>query len=384
MVWLDSALAGPGSESLLAACPDQVLTGGLADWPDFAERLEAFRRRHAGSAVVGWVAYSGQFRFACYRQPLVYHHDAGEWHLPAGAPDWLPPASEASDLPPAWTAHLDFAAELDEERFCRMVDAAQAHIAAGDIYQVNLAHRFQAAWPSDADSFALYCALRRASPAPQAAYLAFEDGPTVLCSSPEEFMRFDGQHVRTRPIKGTRPRARDAAADAQAAKALLASAKERAELLMITDLMRNDLGQVCAFGEVRVPELFRAEAFAQVHHLVATVTGELRAGVSHAAALHACLPGGSITGAPKQRAREIIAQLEPVERGLYTGVIGCFGFGRPDASRFNIAIRTLLLEDGRAHFHVGAGIVADSIPVDEWQETLDKAAGILQAAGIKK
>jgi anthranilate/para-aminobenzoate synthase component I len=159
---------------------------------------------------------------------------------------------------------------------------------------------------------------------------------------------------------------------------LLTSPKEIAELVMITDLERSDLGQVCETGSVAVRELLKLERFEQVFHLVSTVEGRLRADVDHAAALRACFPGGSITGAPKKRAREIIAELEPIRRGLYTGTIGWFGFN--GESQFNIAIRTVVVEPGRVHFHVGAGIVTDSIPEKEWQETLDKAAGILTAA----
>jgi anthranilate/para-aminobenzoate synthase component I len=190
----------------------------------------------------------------------------------------------------------------------------------------------------------------------------------------------DGPNILTRPIKGTRPRGPSPAADTAAATELGGSPKERAELVMITDLERNDLGQVCDYGTVHTRELLTLEHFAQVHHMVSTVAGRLRPGVDHIDALRACFPGGSVTGAPKIRARQIIAELEPAPRGLYTGAIGCFGFD--GTSTFNIAIRTAILQrDGLAHFHTGAGIVADSIPAQEWQETLWKASGILQAAG---
>jgi anthranilate/para-aminobenzoate synthase component I len=187
-----------------------------------------------------------------------------------------------------------------------------------------------------------------------------------------------GRLARTRPIKGTRPRRADATADEKSAFDLITSPKEVAELLMITDLERNDLGQVCEFGSVRATELLKLERYEQVFHLVSTVEGQLRPEVDHLAALRACFPGGSITGAPKRRARQIITELERDPRGLYTGAIGWFGFN--GESQFNIAIRTVVIEGDRAHFHVGAGIVADSSPEREWQETLDKAAGILLAA----
>jgi anthranilate/para-aminobenzoate synthase component I len=187
-----------------------------------------------------------------------------------------------------------------------------------------------------------------------------------------------GRHIRTRPIKGTRPRRADSGADQKSAFDLVTSPKEIAELVMITDLERNDLGKICEYGTVNVSELVKLERYEQVFHLVSTVVGELRAEIDHVAALRSCFPGGSITGAPKMRAREIIGELEPVPRGLYTGAIGYFGFNRE--SQFNIAIRTVVIEEKIARFHTGAGIVADSIPEREYQETLDKAAGILLAA----
>jgi aminodeoxychorismate synthase component I len=269
---------------------------------------------------------------------------------------------------------------MQREDFMARVERAQEYIAAGDIYQVNLSHRFAAPW-SGGDSFAFYRELRRCSPAPYAAFLSLP-GRDVLSSSPELFLEINGRQIRTRPIKGTRPRRSDPEEDARSARELVASPKEQAELIMITDLERNDLGRVCDFGSVRASEVLKLERFAQVFHLVSTVEGSLRGDVDHVAALRACFPGGSITGAPKKRAMEIIAELEPVPRGLFTGGIGYFGFN--GTSQFNIAIRTVVIESGEAHFHVGAGIVADSQPAAEWQETLDKAAGILLAANWKR
>jgi aminodeoxychorismate synthase component I len=259
--------------------------------------------------------------------------------------------------------------------FCRRVRRAQEYIAAGDIYQVNLSHRFTAQWKGDVLAF--YEALRHYSPAPYAAFLEL-DGRAILSTSPESFLKISGGAIRTRPIKGTRPRHADATADALSAYELRSSPKETAELVMITDLERNDLGAICEYGSVHVKELLELECHEHVFHLVSTVAGRLRDGLDHVTALRACFPGGSITGAPKKRAREIIAELEDGPRGVYTGALGWFGFN--GESQFNIAIRTVVIEGGRAHFHVGAGIVADSIPDKEWQETLDKAAGILLAA----
>jgi aminodeoxychorismate synthase component I len=256
-----------------------------------------------------------------------------------------------------------------------MVRRAKEYIAAGDIYQVNLSQKFRADWSGDALEF--YGALRHCSPAPYAAFIEME-GRALLSSSPECFLRMSGRRIRTRPIKGTRPRLPDPQADERSALDLITSEKEIAELVMITDLERNDLGQVCEYGSVRATDLLKLERFEQVFHLVSTVDGRLRADVDHIAALRACFPGGSITGAPKKRAMEIIAELEPSPRGVYTGAMGWFGFN--GESQFNIAIRTVVMEEGTAHFHVGAGIVADSDPEAEYEETLHKAAGIFSAA----
>ncbi len=364
-VWLDSALPQAGAVSLLASNPSEILRGAAGDWLTFERAQARFAARCPAGAAIGWVEYGGEFCFGLYEQPLVCSHGASMWEWDG----------------PRWEGSVDFQTSMTEVGFCDRVRAAREHIAAGDIYQVNLAHRFSAPWPQGADAFALYLRLREESPAPQAAFLAL-GGRTVLCASPEEFLRLDGRHARTRPIKGTRPRDPDPARDAANARDLLASPKERAELLMITDLLRNDLGAVSEYGSVRATELFRLETFANVFHLVSTVKSALRPELSHPAALRACLPGGSITGAPKRRAREIIAELEPEPRGLYTGSIGCFG--PDDASRFNIAIRTLIVEHGVAHFHVGSGIVADSAPAAEYQETLHKAAGILRAVNAPR
>jgi anthranilate/para-aminobenzoate synthase component I len=259
-----------------------------------------------------------------------------------------------------------------------MVRRAQEYIRSGDIYQANLAHRFMGAWSGKLDqALGYYGRLRECSPAPYAALIC--GGERVIASaSPELFLEMTGREVITRPIKGTRARGRDAAADAAAERELGSSAKERAELVMITDMERNDLGQVCEYGSVQVRELLKLERYAQVHHTVSTVAGRLREGTDHIDALRACFPGGSVTGAPKKRAREIIAELEPGRRAVYTGAIGWLGYdGR---SGFNIAIRTAVLErDGQAHFHAGAGIVADSEPAREWEETLWKASGLLAA-----
>lgn len=368
LVFFDTALVPEsGALSLLAAEPSLILTGSTAaDW-EVLRRAVAERQRPDAAPgdippgfAAGWVEYDGAFCFGFYDT------------VRACQPGALPGAATTPASP-----RLHFAPSMRREDFIARVERAQAYIAAGDIYQVNLAHRFTAPWPEGGDPFAFYEALRRCSPAPYAAFLSLNER-AVLSSSPELFLKIDDRRICTRPIKGTRPRRSDPTADTRSARDLLASPKEQAELIMITDLERNDLGQVCVFGSVRASELLKLERFAQVFHLVSTVEGELRPEVDAVTALRACFPGGSITGAPKKRAMEIIAELEPETRGLYTGAIGYFGFD--GSAQFNIAIRTVVVEAGQAHFHVGGGIVADSLPDKEWQETLDKAAGILLAA----
>ena len=251
--------------------------------------------------------------------------------------------------------------------------AVQAYLQAGDCYQINLAQRFAA--QASGDAFTAYCTLRQLSPAPYAAFLNLPHAQ-ILCASPERFLQVQQGHVETKPIKGTRPRGANAQQNALLVQDLLSSSKDRAENLMIVDLLRNDLSKSCAPGSVQVPHLFEVESYATVHHLVSTVTGELAAGRDAVALLRDCFPGGSVTGAPKQRAMEIIEQLEPQRRGVYCGAIGYIGFdGNMDC---NIAIRTLVYADGEIRCWAGGGIVADSVAEAEYQETLDKAAAMLE------
>lgn len=368
-VFLESSLPGEGAISLLAADPFLVLEGTPQDWP----ALEAELARHAGSAsslqegaAIGWVGFDGRYRFGFYRQVHVFDHQAAAWKNPPSGGEGI---IESVSTPIAFTPLVT------REEYLHMVERAREYIAAGDIYQVCLAHPFEA--ETDCSPWAFYRSLRTCSPAPYSAYLDLS-GTRVASASPECFLRMDGRTVTTRPIKGTRPRGGDPRSDQSRREDLLSSAKEAAELVMITDLERNDLGRLCEYGSVTVPALLELESYEQVHHLVSTVTGQLRPEVSHAQALLSCLPGGSISGAPKKRALEIIAELEPHPRGLYTRAIGYFGFH--GQSQFSIVIRTAIFEGGKAGFHVGAGIVADSVPAKEWQETLDKAAGLLRAA----
>ena len=265
------------------------------------------------------------------------------------------------------------ASSFAQDSYTAAFAQVQHYLRAGDCYQVNLAQRFSAA--ASGDALGAYLALRSLSPAPYSAFLDLPQAQ-VLCASPERFLRVQNGCVETRPIKGTRPRSSDAQQDNRLAEELSNHPKDRAENLMIVDLLRSDLGKSCAPGSVRVPKLFEVESFANVHHLVSTVEGKLAEGRDALHLLRDCFPGGSVTGAPKQRAMQIIEQLEPDPRGIYCGAIGYVGFdGNMDS---NIAIRTLVYSGNKICCWAGGGIVADSDAAAEYQETLDKAAGMLQ------
>ena len=267
-----------------------------------------------------------------------------------------------------------YAGNFTRAQYMRAVRKALDYIARGDIYQVNLSQRFRYDVSGHGfDPVRLYTLLHKISPAPFGAFM--DCGQFQLISnSPERFLRLDGRVVQTRPMKGTRPRGRDAAQDRMFRDELAGSDKEKAELLMITDLQRNDLGKVCEYGSVRVKEIRTLEEYPYVFQATSTVEGELRAGLDGFDVLRACFPGGSITGCPKIRAMEIIEELEPSPRGMYTGSLGYIGFdGGMD---FNILIRTLIVRADRLDVHVGAGIVADSTPEEEYAETLVKAGAI--------
>ena len=263
------------------------------------------------------------------------------------------------------------------QEYLNAVQMCREYIMAGDIFEVNLSQRFDADLPIK--PYELYRRLRALNPAPFACYLGFE-GVDIVSASPERFIKLTGDMVETRPIKGTRPRGSTPAEDEAIAKELTNSYKDRAENVMIVDLERNDLGRVCRYGTVNVSELLVLEKYATVFQLVSTVEGRLKEGSNCIDLLKATFPGGSITGAPKVRSMEIIDELEPTRRSVYTGNIGYIGFnGDLD---LNIAIRTFIVKDGRAYFQVGGAVTYDSDPQAEYIETLDKAKALLMALGI--
>ncbi|MBI5016480.1 MAG: aminodeoxychorismate synthase component I [Deltaproteobacteria bacterium] len=282
----------------------------------------------------------------------------------AGLAESPAPTRTEAPLPAASTIEANFT----PAEYRAAVRRVKELIAAGDVYQVNLSQRFSVPCAEAPEAF--YGRLRAASPAPFGACL-LPDGFAVLSNSPERYLSIEGDRIETRPIKGTRPRGRTAEEDRRLAEELRRSEKDRAEHVMIVDLERNDLGRVCAYRSVHVPEFEVIESYANVHHLVSTVAGRVHPSKSAVDCIRNSFPGGSITGAPKVRAMEVIEELEPTSRGVYCGSIGYIDFsGRVDLS---IAIRTAVLKDGRLNFQVGGGIVHDSDPEEEYQETLVKA-----------
>jgi para-aminobenzoate synthetase component 1 len=275
-------------------------------------------------------------------------------------------------LTSAVTSNMSF------DEYTQAFNAVKNYITEGDCYQVNLAQRFSA--KAHGCSWTAYSMLREISPAPFMAYMNF-GSLQVLSGSPERFLQIVGNHVETRPIKGTRPRSNDVEQDNQLAMDLQASIKDKAENLMIVDLLRNDISKNCKIGSVRADKLFQLQSFANVHHLVSIVTGRLKVGKTAIDLLRGCFPGGSITGAPKLRSMQIIEELEPHRRGVYCGAIGYIGFdGNMDT---NIAIRTAVYSaeeggEGEISFYAGGGIVADSVLEKEYAETLDKASSMLK------
>ena len=269
-------------------------------------------------------------------------------------------------------------ADLTHDDYDAAIARLHRAITAGDIYQANFAQRFRIGG-AGGDLRALYARLRGTSPAPYAGLFVTPE-VAVLSASPELFLRRRGTRVVTRPIKGTRPRGVTPDTDAALARELLASAKDRAEHVMIVDVERNDLGRICEFGSVVTETLAALESFPSVHHLTSTISGTLRANVGCGAMIAATFPGGSITGAPKLRAMELIEELEPVRRGVYSGALGWFGWGGD--CELAITIRTLTVQDDVAHLWVGGGIVADSRAEEEYEETLVKGRSLARALGV--
>lgn len=368
---LHSCGAGP---TRLLTEPVDELSVAAAGVRDGLVQLERFLAAHADRVCAGYLGYD--LRDAVEELPrtiaedfavpvlhFVAYDDVREW--PAASVPASPDVAAARDLR-AHTSRADY-----EARVARVVE----HICAGDIFQANLTQPFTGRF--EGDPRLLFWRLCAESPAPFSAYLETGGGVAVLSSSPEEFLSLEGRAVRTLPIKGTRPRGRDAGADGRLLDELLRSEKDQAELAMIVDLMRNDLGKVAVPGSVQVGPFPEHASFAQVHHLFARVTATLERDAGVVDLLRATFPPGSITGAPKLRCMEILEELELVRRGVYTGAIGWIGPG--PRMHLNVAIRTMVHRDGVVRFNTGGGITADSDPAREYDETHDKAAGMVRA-----
>jgi para-aminobenzoate synthetase component 1 len=294
----------------------------------------------------------------------------------------IPPGLyNSTGISPGWKTSGDrdiltgFRSDFTRQEYMDAVNRIKEYILAGDVYQADLTQRFETDM-DDIPPWDLYKRLMHINPAPFASYLNFED-VTVVSSSPERFLIVNGSYVETRPIKGTVKRGPTPEEDRENKEFLYNDEKNRAELAMIVDLMRNDIGRVCRAGSVKVRAFPELETYSSVHHLVSTITGKLAEGKNVVDVLKATFPGGSITGAPKIRAMEILDELEPVERGIYTGSIGYLGFN--GCADLNIVIRTIVITGKKAHIQAGGGIVADSVDCDEYEETLLKAQKLFKA-----
>jgi anthranilate synthase component 1 len=282
-----------------------------------------------------------------------------------------------SKSPPSSRRPIEVTSNITQDEFERIVRSAKEYIAAGDIYQVVLSQRFET--PLDADPFTVYRALRHVNPSPYMYFIRMGER-AIVGSSPEMLVRAEGRRIETHPIAGTRPRGRDEGDDLRLGEELKRNEKERAEHVMLVDLGRNDLGRVSTYGTVRVPTYMALERYSHVMHLVSIVEGRLSDDCDRLDALVACFPAGTVSGAPKVRAMEIIAELENQRRGVYAGAVGYLDFaGNLD---FCITIRTVVIENGRAYVQAGAGIVADSSPEAEYEETRAKARAVIQALEI--
>jgi len=362
--------------------PVEVLTIPPSAFSGAFDRLGAFVAAHPNTRCAGWLGYDLRDDVETLPRRTVDDLDLPVLHVAAYGRRQRWRVSGAVPPPPGAVPRArELRAHLSRAEYERRVAAVVEHIHAGDIFQANLTQPFSGRF--DGATRALFWNSCHRSPAPFSVYVEDGAGTAVVSASPEEFLHVEGRAVRTRPIKGTRPRAVDPAMDRALLQELLESPKDRAELAMIVDLLRNDLGRVAEVGSVHVDAAGFPEhhSFAQVHHLFATVEARLRADCGLVDLLRATFPGGSITGAPKLRCMEILEELEDVRRGVYTGAIGWFGPG--DAAHLNVAIRTMVVRDGVVRLHVGGGVTAESDPAREFDETLHKALGMVQALGAE-
>ena len=379
LFFLDSSQPGADAQfSYLGFSPFKIVSG--RDLRALKKELQKYRGAHSGTVftggAVGYLGYDGGFYFGLYDQVLAFDHRRrtlaihapGRWqinhildaleHAPAHVPVIKP------------ARRISFKSNFNKSSYMAAVRKALEHIRRGDIYQINLSRKVEALVKAPADAVGVYSALRTHSPSPFAAY--FDDGrQIILSSSPERFLKLSQGLAQVKPMKGTRPRGTTRAEDAALRKDLLESPKEIAELLMVTDLERNDLGRVCVVGSVAVKTMRAIETYENVFQATATIEGKLRRDCDAFDLLNATFPSGSVSGCPKIAAMKIIGQLEGASRGLYTGALGYIGFnGNLD---FSVLIRSLFVRKNKITFYVGGGIVADSDPQAEYEETCVKA-----------
>jgi para-aminobenzoate synthetase len=410
--WLDSSLISDHSRFSYMGAASEVLPAPFLDSLD-----RALRNIHVDAPPLpfaftgGYVGYLGyELKTECgapgkHRSPFpdacllrvdrflaIDHAENKLWVVSCGEPDGEPDQeterriAALEDCPPALspTAPAQFELATERDEYLRLIADCQARIAAGESYEICLTNQLRVT--TDASPLAYYEALRKLNPAPHSAYLHLDDPHSgkisIACSSPERFLRIDTAcNIESRPIKGTIRRGSNPQEDAALRASLASSEKNRAENLMIVDLTRNDLGRVCRFGSVDVPQMMQVETYATVHQLVSTVTGQLALGATAIDCIRAAFPGGSMTGAPKLRTLEILEELEPEARGIYSGSIGYIGFN--GAIDLNIVIRTAVFHQGVASIGVGGAIVYQSQPEDEWDEMLLKAQALLRAFPAK-
>ncbi|SEK41348.1 aminodeoxychorismate synthase, subunit I [Roseovarius nanhaiticus] len=356
---------GPdGTGAARFAAPSRIIEA--RDPADVQDALAALDAARAGGAwLAGYASYELGYALEPRLAPLMPPRRRlpllriGVYDAPEAAPELAAGPASLSDLSPAW----------DAARYGEAFRTVHDFIGAGDIYQANLTFPLSAT--ATGDPGALYAALSAVQPLRYGALVLQEDGPAILSRSPELFFRTDAEgRIETRPMKGTQPRSPDAAEDARRRIFLSADDKNRAENLMIVDLLRNDLSRVCAPGSVTVPELFTVESYSTVHQMTSLIAGQMMAGTGLGDVLAALFPCGSITGAPKLRAMQVLADLEETPREIYCGTIG---WAAPDGrAEFNVAIRTLMVEDGNAVLNVGGGVVHDSTAEAEYEEALWK------------
>lgn len=401
-VWLDSGKpdSHAGRYDILSAMPAEIIQGDLQTVQQQLEkRLASCNVKSSLPFCGGWIGYFGYtcrhafFKISIGKPDFMVPVRFG-WYDWAVVIDHLTKSSRLLFLPTC-SAHTrqvvttalasenncdvrytceKFATDESRESYLNSLNKVRHYLLAGDCYQVNYTQRFSAQFSGSA--IGAYLNLRHAVPSPFSAFLTLAEG-AILSISPERFIQLNDRQALTQPIKGTAPRGRTPAEDELRKKTLLESKKNRAENVMIVDLLRNDFSQFCLPHSVKVPELFSLQTFANVHHLVSGITGTMRDDVSHPEFILSCFPGGSITGAPKKRAMEIIEELESHSRTVYCGSIGYFSTNRN--SDFNIAIRTLLLHQSHLYAWAGGGIVADSDPMQEYQESLYKIGSLLEA-----